>query len=68
MAQGSPRLSGREIRAHPHAYLSGHRSSLAGRGECGERGQACARPAPARLGPRCRVWSGEAWGVGLGTA
>ena len=28
--------------------------------------QACARPAPAWLGPRCRVWSGEGLGGGSG--
>lgn len=68
-AQGSPRLSGREVRAHPHAYLPGHRSSLAGRGECSKRGQARAWPAR-RLGraPDVRSGWGRPGGWARGTA
>lgn len=66
MAQGSPRLSGREVRAHPHAYLSGHRSSLAGRGECDEGGQARAWPTQQLCGPPMSGLVGGGLGGGPG--
>lgn len=64
-------LSGREVWAHPHDHHFGHRSSLAGRGECGQCGLllaadcACPDPPACTLSPLCLLLSlGERVGEG----
>ena len=59
-----PHLSGREIRAHPHSHHSGHRSSLAGRGEWLQ--QVGPRPTPGTATPQ--RGGGEVEGAGGGPA